>query len=603
MDLPDVDQIEVLKGPQGTLFGRNATGGAIRITTRTPSFTPSGTIDASYGNLNERIVKAFATGPIAGDKLAGSLSAYYEARDGYTKDIVRGQTVGGLDNNSVRGKLLFRPTSDVDITMTGFSSWHRDNDSLLYEPLNGNAYANVVPGAIVPTKPREVAENPGANLSLKAQTTGGSVVAEWRNDYGTLTSTSAYVHYRTFYDTDADMSQVNLIDYPIWIKQRDISQEVVFSSKKFGIAQVVAGAYYYNADGRYDPLELTGAFFGPAPSYGFFRQKTEAYAGFSEVTLTPIENLNIIAGARYSEETRDAAGNYFYDDPVRPSPLPKLGDAKFSSFTPRVSARYTLPTNDNVYFTWSRGFKSGGFNLSGVSTTPFKPEKVDAYEIGLKTDPARLISANISGFWYNYQNQQVLAVNSAGLNFTSNAASSIIKGVDAEISTRPYEGLSFNLGLSYLDAHFKSFPAASYNDPYTAGDMIVGHECNFCGNFTPTTPQDASGNPEPYSPKFTVSLSGLYHKTFDAGDMDLSMSVYHSDKFSFDVQNRVTQGAYTTVAARASFKPQGTKLTLYAYGRNLTDQLFISNVFIGGLGDGAVYAPPRTYGVGLKYQF
>jgi iron complex outermembrane receptor protein len=591
MDLPDVERVEVLKGPQGTLFGRNATGGAIRVFTRQPSFQPTGLMDVSYGNLNEVSVKAFGSGPILGDKLAGSISGYFLRRDGFTDDIFKHKDdAGGLKSTAVRGKLLARPTEDVDVTLTGSYSYRHDGDSVQYQPLDGNTTARLFPGAVIPTEPRQVSTNPGRDPAVNALTYSTSLNVEWRTDLGVITSTTAYIHFKTDYDTDADFTNLDLIDYPIYIQERDISQELTFSSKKFGMAQLTAGAFYYNGDGKYDPLILSGSLLSP-PLYGFIRQKTDAWAVFGEVTLNPIEPVNIILGARYSEEKRDASGNYFLS-PIEPSSLPELGKAKFSAFTPRASIRYTLPSDDNIYFTYSRGFKSGGFNLSGLATSPFLPEIVDAYEVGLKTSTKRLVSANLSAFYYKYKNQQVLAaVNN--LNVTANAASSIIKGVDAEIVASPLDGLTLSVGASYLDAHYDSYPAAVFNAP-------VSPTCR-CGNVTTTG--DLSGGQEPFSPKFTIGVTGAYHRTIDAGDLDFALSLYNTARFFFDTNARVGQPAYTTLNGRVGFKPQGTNLTVYAYGRNLTDALYLETTFINNLGDGVTYAAPRTYGIGVKYAF
>jgi iron complex outermembrane receptor protein len=589
MDLPDIDRVEVLKGPQGTLFGRNATGGAIRIFTRSPSFVPTGMLDASFGNLNAVSAKGFASGPLLGEKLAGSLSAFYMRRDGFTDDIVKHHTQGGVESTAVRAKLLAKPTDDIDVTWIGGYSYRHDGDAVLYQPLNGNTTARLFPGAVIPTEPRTVSTNPGRTPSVNALTYSTSLNVEWRTEVGTVTSTSAYTHFRTDYDTDADATNLDLIDYPIWIKQRDLSQELIFSSNKYGMAQLVAGAFYYNGDGRYDPLILSGSLLSPT-LYGWLRQKSQAWATFGELTLTPIESVNIILGARYSEEKRQASGSYFLS-PTRPDTLPELGDAKFSAFTPRASIRYTLPSDDNIYFTYSRGFKSGGFNLSGLATTPFQPEKVDAYEIGLKTSPKRIFTANLSAFYYKYKNQQVLAaVNN--LNVTSNAASSDIKGVDAEIATNPLEGLTVSVGASYLDAHFDKYPGAVFNVPIP--------NC-LCGNAT--TIGDLSGGQEPFSPKFTLGVTGAYHKAVEGGDVNASINVYHTTEFFFDPNARVGQPAYTTLNARIGFKIEGTNLEIYAYGRNLTDSLHIETTFISNLGDGVTYAEPRTVGFGAKYEF
>jgi iron complex outermembrane receptor protein len=401
IELADIERVEVLKGPQGTLFGRNATGGAIRVFTREPTATTTGLLDASYGNLDEFQARGFLSGPLAGDTLSASVSGYYLRQDGFTRDIIRGRKIGGLESYSMRGKLLFKPTDRFSIELIGGYVKRHDENATLYQPLDGRSAALAVPGAIVPTRPRQTAVNQPAVTRSRLYT--GAIKADLDTDYGTFNSITAYTDVRSFYNTDADFSQLSLLGYPIYARQRDFSEELTFSSEKFGILQATGGLFYFRGRGKYDPLVVEGAFVTPNV-YGFFDQNTEAYAAFGEATITPAERLSIILGARYSHEQRTASGSYFVS-PTAPDSMPRLGKASFGQFTPRVSVRYTLPSDDNLYATYSRGFKSGGYSISSSATEPFSPEKLDAFEVGLKTSGRRPISANLSAFYYFYSNQ------------------------------------------------------------------------------------------------------------------------------------------------------------------------------------------------------
>jgi iron complex outermembrane receptor protein len=329
--------------------------------------------------------------------------------------------------------------------------------------------------------------------------------------------------------------------------------------------QATTGLYYYDSVGEYDPLVVEGSL-SPAKLYGYLSQTTRAYAGFGEFTMTPMDSLSLILGARYSHEHRDASGTY---NLVReaPSPLPALGSADFNAVTPRASIRYSFPTGDNVYFTYSEGFKSGGFNLSSLATTPFQPEKLDAYEVGFKTITSRPVSGNFSVFYYNYRDQQVEA-NVDNFNITANAASSHIWGADADITMRPNREFTATLGVSYLHARFNDYHNAVYNTP--TPPAVPGGPACLCGNAT--TIGNLSGTTEPFSPTLTVSATAGYRKELKPGTMNLTATLYDTSRFLWEAGGAVQQPAYATLGARASFQPIGTRLTLYAWAKNLTNK-------------------------------
>jgi iron complex outermembrane receptor protein len=257
-----------------------------------------------------------------------------------------------------------------------------------------------------------------------------------------------------------------------------------------------------------------------------------------------------------------------------------------------------LPSGDNVYFSYSQGFKSGGFNLSSLATTAYLPEKLDAFEVGIKTNPSRAVSANWSMFYYNYRDQQVEA-NVDNFNITANAASSHIWGSDADITFRPIREFTATLGLSYLHARFAQYPNAVFNTP-TPGAVPGGAPC-LCGNAT--TIADLSGSVEPFSPTLTVAATADYRKELAPGTFDLSATLYDSTRFSWEVGGQVQQPPYATLAARAGFTPAGTKLTAYLWGKNLTNRAYFSTTFLNNSSDAVSYAAPRTYGVGLTYRY
>jgi iron complex outermembrane receptor protein len=614
MDLPDVDHIEVAKGPQGTLFGRNATGGAIQVFTKAPSFTPTGLVSLGYARFNDFTAKGFVSGPIVGDTLAASLSGFYERSDGYDHNVLNGgRHFKGVDAKSVRLKLLAAPTDDAHFTLTLGYTDRYDDTSSHFVALNGNSAGRGVlsangaslipnPGVIISSAPYNVVENEPAFIHINDY--NASLKGEVDLGFGTLSSITAYDRNRVENDIETDQSSADILFYNLTDRAESFSQELSLASRKMGkLSWVVGGFYYYNKGG-YDPIRVHGGSLGNLEIDVFAQQRTHAYAGFGEVNYDLTDRLTVIGGLRYSSEKRQANGaNGFTSTnaPVGRPTLPKLGSHSWDSFTPRISLRYRLDeAGDNAYATYSTGFKSGGYSLATLETSPFQPEKIKAFEVGVKTSPARRISGNIAAFYYNYTDQQVQAIVN-NFNVTANAAGSHIKGIDADAIARVTPDFDLSAGLSILDAKFSNFSNATTNAPitYTSG-ALAGLPC-FCGNLTGTANVD--GNRPVRSPTWTLNLTAAYSKELSAGVFDASASVYHSAKYFFDVENRVHQPGFTTVGARASFRPANTGIKLTVWGQNLTNKHVIQGVFLLNQADGVSYGPPRTFGASVEYAF
>jgi iron complex outermembrane receptor protein len=590
MDFPDISRIEVLKGPQGTLFGRNATGGAIRVFTLEPSLDQAtGQFDIGFGNYNDTVAKGFVSAPLIKDFLAASISASYEKEDGWDHDIANGGTSPGIDGRTVRAKILAKPMDGLSLEAFGYYAYKLDGNSTAYEPIFGNTVARAVPGAIIPTQPYHYALNAAPDQESTVYTAGFHASYEFAA--GELSSLSSYNQTRAYYYTDGDGSSADIVAYPITERQRELSEELLFTSKKFGMFQFTVGGNYYKDTGKYDPVELSGTAFG-INLYGFMQQITSAYAEFGELNFQPTDQWTVTLGARESDERRVATGKYFVAN-AWPASLPAIGEVTYRSFTPRVSVRYRLTEeDDNVYYTYSQGFKSGGFDISALQPTPFKPERLLANEVGLKTSPTRILSANVSAFYYNYTNQQVMA-NVGGLNVTSNAASSHIYGADADIIGRVTSSLSVRASLSGLHSSYSSYPNAVVLEP-------AGPPGCACGNAT-VTGVNLTGQPLPFSPKFTYSLGPDYKQALSPGTLDMSAFLYSNSGYHYDQRN--LQPEYLTLGFRASFEPTDSKFDYYIWGKNLTSRRYYYSTFISNFGDLASYAQPISFGVGVHYAF
>lgn len=607
-DLPDVSRIEVAKGPQGTLFGRNATGGAVQIFTRDPSFSPTGDFYVGYGSFRELTFKSFLSGPIIGDELAASISGYASTADSYYRSLVPEQTPEGPRSTLVRGKVLFRPTDSMSFVLQAYYADHDDPTGMNGSAYGGITLANVFPGSIIPIAPYDVATSRTVKQDVISDGVSGRGTLD--TAVGTVSILAALNHSLNRSVTSADFAFIPPFPgggnyYDIGSPDTAYMAEVNLASKSYGPFSFIAGVNYYHDKDTYDPLNVTGIL-GPVNSYAigiFSRQTSRDYAAFTELTMNITDRLTAIAGARYSSELRTVSGlSVVGTYPQNPGPFYPFGEKTFVSTTPRATLRYKIATDTNVYFTFSEGFKSGAFDATSVPYSPdgtppgyVRPERVNAYEVGVKTKPTAWLRLDAALYDYNFADQQAQAFvlkNGIPLGSIENAASSKIRGAELDADVLLSRDLRIHTGLSYLHARYTDFPNAivSVPSPENAG--------------TTQTSEDVSGNTLPRAPNFTVSFSADYTRLLAVGTLGLNANVYYTGKSYFDPGNLYYQGAYAKLGFQATWVPVlAPNLKLAAWGRNLTNKATIMGTFIEGDAAGAAWAPPRTWGVSADYTF
>jgi iron complex outermembrane receptor protein len=575
IDLPDVARVEVSKGPQGTLFGRNATGGAIQIFTREPEYQPSADLSLGYGRFNNLQARAFITAPLVEDKLAFSVSGAYEDMDGWNRDLLSGGHIGKIESRLIRAKLLIEPSEGIKFVLGGQYSRRSDESLFAYSALNGNTL-----GPKTAIRPYDVAVNTPSrtetesyNLSLR-----GSVDTE----IGTISSLTAYSKTQLDISADGDASPAQLISFTIDSPDKNFTQELNFASEKFGRFSFIAGLFYYRDDSGYDPL--IGFF--PAAFTNFADVTTRAYAAYTEGTFAITDKLTAIAGVRYSHEKRTV--QYTGGDAALFVGT-ALHEKSYNATTPRFSLRYELAPRTNVYATYSKGFKSGVYDLNGTATTPVNPEKIEAWETGFKTS-SRLFDLNIAAFYYKYKDLQV-QINSGGFDLLTNAGAARNYGFDIEGAFRPTSDLRISGGFAYLHARYHDYPNATILVPNVGG-----------GN-TPVSGIDLSGFKVTRAPTWTLNLAANWEHEYAFGTLGLSGNMYHTDDVPLEQSGRVQQDAYTLFNATASFKPLNSAFKISVWGKNLSNEKVIQGSFFTGAGDQVSYAPPRTYGATIGYSF
>ncbi|HEX7856311.1 MAG TPA: TonB-dependent receptor [Sphingobium sp.] len=604
-NLPDVQQVEVLKGPQGTLFGRNATGGAILITTRQPSLSQvTGQVTAGLSSFRTVTLNGFASAPLVKDKVALSLAAYYEdVADGWKTNLVTGQKNGASINTGlVRGKLRFLPWEGADFTLTGLYSWRDDRSGYRTSIWNGNHDAAGTPGLIIPSAPWTYATDVDPRHNSKA--VNFSLRGDIEVGPGTLTTSTAYAHSYADLVFDPDNLANGSSYASTKTDYKSFTQELVYATRQLGRFRAVAGLFFFDTKSGTSPYFVQASGFQE-----WFQDKGTSYAGFGEATYNITDRLSITGGLRYSYEKRKAYAALKFGQPPLISPaLGFIGDKGWGSTTPRVSLLYKLTDNTNVYATYSQGFKSGIFNTPGFQTTPVNPEKVNAYEIGVKGTAMPGLRFSAAAFHYDYKDLQVPSVELVGDVLTQrilNAASARITGAEANIEWDIVRDFSLNAGLSYLDAKYRSFPDASVNVPVSQLPPPGNSQCTEA--VKPTSGLcniilDVSGRRMIRAPEWSGSLTGTFRHEFETGTFTLSGTVYASSEVFYEFADRIRQPGYAKINASAAYRMNnGVRLSLW--GRNLTNQAVLTSVLSTSTYDSVDYERPREFGGTIGVEF
>ena len=593
--LPDVRSVEVLKGPQGTLFGRNATGGAILINTRAPNLTDvEGMLSASYGRFDNVTLKAYFNGPVIEDRLAAGFTGFYEHRGPYKRNLLTGKLSGDEDTILVRGKLRFVPWEGADFTLTGLYSRRDDFASIKNTNYRGNNAARaVLPASQIASGPYEYStnEDPYAKVNMWSVSLRGNIEV----GPGTLTTTTAYIKSDGELLSDLDNSPRALVKVVNPFFNESFQQEFVYATDKIGRFSGLAGFFFYKNSGGFDPVNINNFL-----QSIYTRERTTAYAGFAEVNFDVTNRISLTGGIRYSNETQRARAQLVLGSPVEPDPIAPLGVPKtFDAWTPRVSVLFRATDRTNFYATYSQGFKSGLFNASGRQAIPVNPEEVKSYEVGVKSDELRNVSLTLAGFYYDYTNLQqtaIVQINGTPTQIVTNAAQSEIYGAEFNGTLRVTPEFTLIGGATYLHARYINYPGAVVLIPGPTG----------FGNIQAGGPNgiDISGNTMIRSPEWSGNLTASYVAETSIGQVKAAATVFASTKFFLEVGNRIVQPKYALVNATLGIAPKalgGVEISLW--GKNLTNRAVLYGQNLSANGDIVNYNLPRTYGVEVSYKF
>jgi iron complex outermembrane recepter protein len=592
--LSNLDRIEVLAGPQGTLFGRNATGGVIQVFTLNPSFTPSGHASIGYGNFNEVTGSVYATSGLT-DTLAGNIALEADHQgEGWGRALANGREVFHERDFSARSKLLWNPADSTRVLISGDFARFDSDIGANFAPL---------PGTYAPTG----LTNPGKFNSLSfghdfSVVHQGGVSAKVESDFdlATLVSITAWrrVYQDAFLDQDSVPAPIVSIPYTPWT--RSFSQELQLRSREKSKLTWILGGYYLQSAAAYDPLGVGGAAIAPLPPTALAqtvaRQTVNSFAGFAQASYEILPRTDLTLGARYTRDNYTIHGYQFiqFADGSAGSDFAQGSQSSsFSKPTFLVSLDHKLTEDLMVYGSFSRGFKSGGYNILAYTSPPVSPEVLDAYQFGLKSEWLdHRIRFNSSLYDYDYKNLQVQFIGT-GASYSVNAGRARIKGGDAQLSVLPVKNLTLTAAVSGIDGKYTEFPL---------GFTYVPNPPDVGGN-TQILNQDLSGKQTARSPKWTTNFGIDYSIPLTAGIIDLAGKYYYNRGFYWDPANQLAQPSYQLVSASVGWKAPSGRWEATLWGNNLLNNFYYSFATVSTFGFQTSPAEPRTYGVTFRTNF
>ena len=624
-DLLNLRDVEVLRGPQGTLYGKNTIAGAIKIDTEQPGDRLRAGLDLSYGDYNSVIAKGFVMGPVT-NTLSLGVSALSETHDGYVRDTLSGRTYNNQDTQSVRGQAVWRPTSNFRLAVT--ADYTMEHPHLTAgQPTSTLSDAFGIPLDVITSVPQwNWKAQLGSDLPNKEplMSNGVSAVATWDvNSNLTLKSVTSFRHLQYDYFIDIDSTPLEIGDVQVAVHDNTVSQELQLNYKG-GPWNVVAGFYYMHehivsAQDAYanDYIANPFPFFAAST---FLRTiaddlNTDSVAGYGNAIFAVTDQLHLSAGVRVTEETKKYAftTSIFSDNPLFDgtyTPVFQQDPKTWTNASPMVSADYQITPEAMVYARFAEGFQSGGFNgrsdSASTGTLPYGPETLYSYEVGAKTDwfEHRLrLDGDI--FYNDYRDFQASVgtfqpgpggVNTA-VDAVINAGGLDIKGAELELTAAPTSQLRLDAEIGYLDARYSKFLDTMY---ITA--------TNPTGSRTWETPA--------FSPKWTVRLGASYSwDNVFGGRVTLSDQARYRSTTALAIDNSTVneqpypgmwQPGYWVDDAQLVWDSSDRHFSLGLYAKNLSDAAYRTDaenfLTVGGILT-AYYGDPRTFNVTFRYRY
>lgn len=614
-DYGGVDRIEIAKGPQGTLFGRNATAGVIQITTLNPLDWQGLDLQVGYANYDTVSARAYGAVKLS-DSTGISLGSFYnEQHDGWGTNVVTGDEAFTSKSYGARAKLVTQPDDSFTATLIADYSYNWGQIAAGLPPAVGTRLFNGTTGQTF-TLPGRF--DFAADFYPFGRNREGGVALTLDKHLGNvrLLSISSYRRSDETLRVDSDATGAPFLNVSADIKNRSFAQELQ-ASGDHGSFNWVAGLFYFYLD-KEPVLAFSGIFpslpqpFGPfgtpfgTPFVIYANPSINAYAAYAQGTLELLPNTNLTLGARYTIEKHRIEGYTTGSPTLSPGSAGTLRKT-FEKPTFRAALDHKITPDVMVYGSYNRGFNAGFFNQAAVTgfretfspafpanvpNVPVDPESVDAYEIGVKSDwLERRLQVNLAGFLYDYTNLQQ-QIYQFGTLFTLNAASARIKGLDVDVTIRPVRNVTLSVSGNYLDATYRSYPLAPDAQVRPNGELV------YIGA------RDARGKRLILAPKYGLQATLSHRLHTGIGTFDTTGNLNYQSAIYVDPQNQFATRGRTLISITQRWTANNEHLTVTAWAKNLTNEQYDVSATIqehtGVLGNPGA---PRTYGITVGYRF
>ncbi|WP_066964069.1 TonB-dependent receptor [Rhizorhabdus dicambivorans] len=625
----NIERIEVLKGPQGTLYGRNSTGGLVNVITRNPGREFKLDASVGYANYDTFNANLYASAPLGDDLAANIAVTHTNQADGWGRNTVDGSDLFTNKETGLQGKLRWTPGDKTTIQLQGAYvdvKTDQGNVNSVYPGsigLDGNGFLGEY---VAGDRRTPFVDSKFRAASLKIEHDLGPV---------SLMSLTGYI------DAQA-LSLLNRFGIPgafvgqgtvwsdIYGRSKTFSQELQLTSNPDDDSPFswIAGLYYFhdNTTTRFDTLtpcagntaasciRLPG---NAAPSRTAARATTRSYAAYGEGTYKLTPSTRVTLGARYTRDDKGLSGLISYlqgrpnsitvgppglPQPVSPglptATLPAIPTSKtYSKPTFKVVLAQDLEEDVHAYASYNTGFRAGTYNVTSFSNPPIPPETLDAFELGIKSDLfGRVLRLNAAVFYMDYKKIQLRTSAPpapVGSVIIYSASSAKIKGVDLDFELVPARGLSITGSMEYLDTRYGTL-LSQCSVPPGAGP-------NGGGNRT-IVPCNNSGHRMPYAPRFSYTLGFNYTFETQVGSFNFGVSDAYKSKMFWDPANRLSQKAFHLVNASTTWTSSNEKFDVQLFVRNLTGKYYL---VAGSETSADLHVPgaPRTYGIKLGVHF